>query len=330
MSVSEVNRNEASQNEPLPTASSQPIKGTSKVIEKLEKSVARGDYYEAHQMYRTLYFRMLGQNKIQECIQLLVSGSTRLLECGQETSGADLASLLLKVYTQSKISVTPQSLENIVKILNSFSHDSPVRQDFIQHAIKWTHSPAFPRGDPSLHHIIGLRYSGEHCFQKAQSHLLLGTEASPTFLADMLVNWSLEGFDSERDLFVARPVLQYLCLGNLKAANILFENYTRKHPIIKNPPFRLPLLNFIQFLLSCCERDAAPLFKLLCEKYSIALKRDPLFGQYLEKIGQIFFSIRPQQAGFQGVFANLFSGMFGDPSEQTSSNSSQLKSIDLD
>lgn len=32
-------------------------RGVSRVLQKLEKSVTDGDYYEAHQMYRTLYFR---------------------------------------------------------------------------------------------------------------------------------------------------------------------------------------------------------------------------------------------------------------------------------
>lgn len=32
-------------------------RGVSRVLIKLENSVKAGDYYEAHQMYRTLYFR---------------------------------------------------------------------------------------------------------------------------------------------------------------------------------------------------------------------------------------------------------------------------------
>lgn len=33
------------------------VRGVSRVLEKLEDSVKEGNYYEAHQMYRTLYFR---------------------------------------------------------------------------------------------------------------------------------------------------------------------------------------------------------------------------------------------------------------------------------
>lgn len=33
------------------------VRGVSRILTKLENSVKSGDYYEAHQMYRTLYFR---------------------------------------------------------------------------------------------------------------------------------------------------------------------------------------------------------------------------------------------------------------------------------
>lgn len=32
-------------------------RGVNRVLDKLEASVNSGQYYEAHQMYRTLYFR---------------------------------------------------------------------------------------------------------------------------------------------------------------------------------------------------------------------------------------------------------------------------------
>ena len=32
-------------------------RGIKKVLSKLENSINNGNYYEAHQMYRTLYFR---------------------------------------------------------------------------------------------------------------------------------------------------------------------------------------------------------------------------------------------------------------------------------
>lgn len=38
----------------LPTTHTMAARGTAKVLQKLEKSVSEGHYYEAHQMYRTV------------------------------------------------------------------------------------------------------------------------------------------------------------------------------------------------------------------------------------------------------------------------------------
>lgn len=37
--------------------SKQSVKGTSNVLKKLENSILEGKYYEAQQMYKTVYFR---------------------------------------------------------------------------------------------------------------------------------------------------------------------------------------------------------------------------------------------------------------------------------
>lgn len=33
------------------------VRGVSRVLEKIDNSIKNGDYYEAHQLYRMLYFR---------------------------------------------------------------------------------------------------------------------------------------------------------------------------------------------------------------------------------------------------------------------------------
>lgn len=38
------------------------VHGVKRVLAKLELSVSTGNYYEAHQMYRTLYFRFVPSN----------------------------------------------------------------------------------------------------------------------------------------------------------------------------------------------------------------------------------------------------------------------------
>lgn len=83
-------------------------RGVSRVLAKLEESVQLGKYYEAHQKYRTLYFRYLSQKRFDECLELLYDGALKLLENDQFSSGADLG--LLVVDTLEKTTVSDPEL----------------------------------------------------------------------------------------------------------------------------------------------------------------------------------------------------------------------------
>jgi len=56
-----------------------------------------------------------------------------------------------------------------------------------------------------------------------------------------------------------------------------------------------PLIHFVRFLLKTVERDAAPLFSMLRNKYATSIARDPNFDQYLNKIGEVYFDIKAAQ-----------------------------------
>lgn len=77
-------------------------RGVARVLAKLESSIEAGNYYEAHQMYRTLYFRYLSQQKYEELLDLLYQGALTLLSHEQNTSGADLGLLLVDTLEKSK------------------------------------------------------------------------------------------------------------------------------------------------------------------------------------------------------------------------------------
>lgn len=69
--------------------------GMDRVLTKLKASVAAGNYYEAHQMYRTLYFRYLNQQRFDDCLQLLYTGAVQFLDQQQHSIGADLSCLVV-------------------------------------------------------------------------------------------------------------------------------------------------------------------------------------------------------------------------------------------
>ncbi|CAG2065214.1 unnamed protein product [Timema podura] len=77
------------------------VHGVQRVLAKLDSSLKAGNYYEAHQMYRTLYFRYLAQKKYTDLLDLLFDGAIVLLQHNQQASGADLAILLVAVLSKS-------------------------------------------------------------------------------------------------------------------------------------------------------------------------------------------------------------------------------------
>ena len=88
-------------------------RGVSRVLAKLQSSIDSGNFYEAHQMYRTLYFRYLGQQKYDELLELLYKGSLVLLVHEQYTSGADLALLLVDTLEKSNCEEGEQWMNKI-------------------------------------------------------------------------------------------------------------------------------------------------------------------------------------------------------------------------
>lgn len=100
---------------------------------------------------------------------------------------------------------------------------------------------------------------------------------------------------------------RFLCLKNKNSALVVFTTYTQKHPSIEDgPPFVQPLLNFIWFLLLAVDGGKLAVFTVLCEQYQPSLRRDPMYNEYLDRIGQLFFGVPPKQTSSYG-------GLLGKP-----------------
>ncbi|RCN28051.1 hypothetical protein ANCCAN_26211, partial [Ancylostoma caninum] len=50
----------------------------SRLEKKAQDCFDKGEFYEAHQVYRTMYFRMIQQEKFDELLDMLCSGSKKL------------------------------------------------------------------------------------------------------------------------------------------------------------------------------------------------------------------------------------------------------------
>ncbi|CAH1982092.1 unnamed protein product [Acanthoscelides obtectus] len=288
------------------------VRGISRVLEKLEKSVKDGNFYEAHQMYRTLYFRYLGQKKYKELKDMLYNGALLFLEHDQQLSGADLAILLVDVLEKSEENDYVTWASKLSKVFGRLSSLTPERDTFLAHAIRWS-SKGSTHGHPVFHRSIALVYWEEKNYAQARHHFIYSQDGKSC--AKLLIEFHMkQGFKGEADLFIAQAVLQYLCLKNKNTANQTFTSYTEQHPRIRrtSPPYLFPLLNFIWFLLKAIESQKLQTFAVLCEQYEPSIKRDPCYIQYLDKIGQIFFGLQPpRQERSGGLFGNIFESFLG-------------------
>lgn len=181
-----------------------------------------------------------------------------------------------------------------------------------------------------MHKVIAQLMWNEGNMEQARHHFLLSKDG--TGCGQMLVELSqTKGFPKEIDLFIVQVVLQQLCLKESASAMETFQTYTKYHPKISrtDPPFIMPLLNFVFFLLKIIESRKLAIFKQLCELYKPALDRDPSYQKYLEKIGVLFFGApqAPQQrSGGGGIFGDLINQLFQglDEEEDTSHSSSNI------
>jgi len=309
-------------------------------MKKLKRCLGEGNLYEAHQLYRMLYFRC---SSIPDChaelMDTLHEGSLRLLCENHKESGADVASLLVDILMKSN---TPPSEENIDKLSHLYklmSPDSPERFSFVQNALKWSNkmAPEYTSGHPKLHKSIALILWKEKNYAMSRYHFLHSTDADGC--ASMLVDYhTSKGYSSEVDLFIAQAVLQYLCLRNKTTATSVFFSYTEKHPdIVPGPPYLLPLLNFLWFLLKVieCGKISREAFSVLCEQYHPTIRRDPNYLEYLDRIGHLFFGFQPTRKRSGGVLGELLQSFLSnrdsdDENDENPGSSIQSTSIAME
>jgi hypothetical protein len=230
-----------------------------RLLNKLEKSLEREDYYESHQIYRTLYYRLLRDKRYSQLSELLLGGAIRLLTSGQHNSGADLATLYIQLLLETDNKTTngetivesERLLTNIQNLFQLIPAKSPERLTFVTNAIKIDFIPS-----ADIRRQFAVVLWREKNFMESRQHFVHSSD-SGLDCALMLVEYqTTAGYPSEVDLFIGQFVLQVLCVRNKSMADHTFYAYTSRHPSINspNPPFLLPLLNFLWFLLLAIDR----------------------------------------------------------------------------
>ncbi|XP_022357312.1 Golgi to ER traffic protein 4 homolog isoform X1 [Enhydra lutris kenyoni] len=273
----------------------------------------------------------MSQNKHTEARELMCSGALLFFSHGQQNSAADLSMLVLESLEKAEVEVADELLENLAKLFSLMDPNSPERVAFVSRALKWSSGGSGKLGHPRLHQLLALTLWKEQNYCESRYHFLHSADGEGC--AHMLVEYSTSrGFRSEVDMFVAQAVLQFLCLKNKSSASVVFTTYTQKHPSIEHgPPFVQPLLNFIWFLLLAVDGGKLTVFTVLCEQYQPSLRRDPMYNEYLDRIGQLFFGVPPKQtSSYGGLLGNLLSSLMGASEQEGEDSQDDSSPIELD
>uniref|UniRef100_A0A915PU69 Uncharacterized protein n=1 Tax=Setaria digitata TaxID=48799 RepID=A0A915PU69_9BILA len=301
----------------------------SRVERKLELCFENGNYYEAHQIYRTLYNRLSSQGKWQELQDMLYSGVLRLLAAKEATSAIDLAELHVEALEKSKTPVSSVILDRFEELLNLLpaqlekdletnSEPEDRRLRYISLGIKWTMAVGDRkryrrRGHPGLHLRIAKSLWHEGNYVNARNHFMYSD--NPEMFAVFLIEYQLKyGYSTEKDLFIAQAVLQMLCDRKPKSALKLLQVYCDMHPDIGSGfPYPFPLLNFLHFTVICIANKEVTYYTVLVEQYESEINRDPEYKHFLDRIGQIYLGVPQPQTARGGFLGNVIKGLLKTP-----------------
>ncbi|KAL6952048.1 hypothetical protein U1Q18_022041 [Sarracenia purpurea var. burkii] len=309
-------------------------------VEKLANVVKEGNYYGAQQMYKSISARYISAQRYSEALDIIMSGACIQLEHGQVTCGAELAVLFVETLVKGKFPYDEDILDRVRKIYKAFpripvpqhldlGEDDDIQKlsealgaakirvdgcsSFLKAAIKWSAEfGAHRNGSPELHDMLAeylYSESPEVDMTRVSYHFVRGKH--PRKFASTLVNFMGKCYPGEDDLAIARAILMYLSLGNLRDANYLMDELKKQ---VKGKELDFPnsdLIQLINYLLKTLQRDALPLFNMLRQAYKSSIDRESVFNELLDVIAEKFYGVQRRNP-LQGMFGDIFKMMGAD------------------
>lgn len=123
-----------------------------RTLVKLNAFFEAGQFYEAEQLYRTMFSRYNTQKKFTEAIDLMYNGAMQFLAHKQANCGMDMAQLLIQTFENAETPISSKYTDMVVSVFKSFQfqeNTSDNASEFMKLAIKWS-TREFPLGSPAL------------------------------------------------------------------------------------------------------------------------------------------------------------------------------------
>jgi len=326
---------------------------TARIEQRVRKKIEDGEFYEAHQMYRTIFSRQKQNKFLSNALRIAFEGACQLFDVKENGSAGDLCLLYCSGLDEiaegeeyeklcSKIHEQVQKLHYYT--LTHLDIDQPERDQFEKHIITWSANKSGSRfGSPALREAVGDNYwtfvhnnrpddaeTELSLYVNARNNLLISGNAIK--LADFTVEFSAYASktDEEVQFFCMQTVFQLLTRNEPQNASIFFENFVKhKNTKFSKFPFDgLPLMNLAYFLLAAIKMKNQKTYFVLLQNYAPILHSpDPSYIHYMRKIGIMYFGVKPKtqpkkQGGLMGMIQNMMSELGAPDDSDEDGNSS--------
>eukprot|EP01041_Mallomonas_annulata_P006783 gene6783-13738_t len=276
-------------------------------VSELQDMVASGQQgaYEALQLYRSKVNRLVQKQQFEEARTICVQATLCLLKHGYGTAGAEIANVYVDLLSNSGEKLNIDVRNTINEIDRHFQPKSQERCDFLKKCIKLSIATGDRElGDPVLNTELALLLWDTDNRSKSVLHFVIG-ESPEKLWMKINETYSTPDTAQDRDRMVTQGVVQYLSFENIRDANILLSCLKKEDCVQQSQ-----LITFCTQLLQVCLRDAAPLYKTLCNvNYEALLTCDPVVQTSLQgPIALKLFDIHPPP-NILSMFENMLGGL---------------------
>lgn len=293
-----------------------------RTIARFQQRIDNKDFYEAHQTLRTICNRYVHARNYDLAAEILAQGAAILANNHEYASAADLITYLVLVYADAGYAcLGPESKyrATVAQLVCLLPDTDPSLVDLAKTAMAWSQrEPEQKFGDASLHDVFGSKLlaaarlaktddARQTLFAVAELHLILALALSMPVYVEFLHTWYSRSAAADPGPFLARAVINYAYLRNLKLVRGAIDLFLE----LGTPETASDLMSFLRLLAATLSKaQSGEKFMKLYNHYKPVLAEHELVAP-VEYIGREYFQLRlGSSLGGNNMLANLMGGLF--------------------
>lgn len=279
-------------------------------IRNLDLKVEAGDFYDAHQLCRSIFERYSKRKDVQGGLAFAEKYAEIFASHEQYELTVNLGQRSLEMLRALQIVPSLELIDRMATFLLLCPPDSTdVKYEFANQLIGWSKGceqfgddEEVLNGSKTLQALVADAYLNERKFGNAQNHMVFCDDASS--MAELLIQWQAWGYPSETHFFTLRLICILLSREKIDVAKQVLS-----HIGIDWDADDVPApLQAAYFLWASTHEKSHELFDLTSRKYALIFRVDPMFSRLMSVIEANVFGVKPEQGGMMGMLKSLIQG----------------------